>query len=341
MSKFLLMGKCLLCLLCVMLLYIIPSTGCAPPAEEYPESSHEFDIQGLTFRSIIYYYNEGIYPSIYNKEDNLRLISKAGNVGANYLCVKAFYDCAGDGSLIGNDEEAKACLGEAIGTTHENGMKVFLSPYVEAREFWPEKRWNLSVDVWTECVLMWAQFAEENGVEVFAPGFEMGLILDREAAAAWFPSILPQIREVYGGLVTFVEVPWGEQWDYLDAADALTGYDGAGITVFPWVDYGGVSDIRNFEEVRSFAEDRADRLDAIAEKYDCDCRFVAYLGLDLWYGEMPAPDIRAQGYSIMLDVFREHDIDGVFLHLWASEHDHLGDSRDVENMLKGRWTVSE
>ena len=68
---------------------------------------------------------------------------------------------------------------------------------------------------------------------------------------------------------------------------------------------------------------------------------MAYLGMDLWYGEMPAPDIRAQGYSIMLDVFREHDIDGVFLHLWASEHDHLGDNREVEDMLQGRWTVSE
>lgn len=107
------------------------------------------------------------------------------------------------------------------------------------------------------------------------------------------------------------------------------------------MDYNGSSDIRSFEEVAVFAEDRANRLDAIAEKYGCDCRFVAYLGMDLWYGEMPAPDVRAQGYDIMLDVLEEHGIDGVFLHLWASEHDHLGDSLEVENVLRERWTLAE
>ena len=327
-------------LLGVLAFSLFVPAGCSQP-ETYPESSGEFAIQGLTFRSIVYYYNEGIYPSLYNDSDNRRFISKAKNVGANYLLVKAFYDCAEDGSLIGNDEEAVSCLGEAIEVAHESGMKIFFSPYVEAREFWPEPRWHLSVDVWTEAVIMWARFAEENNVEIFAPGFEMCLIFDREVAAGWFKTILPRIREVYSGRVAFAEVPWGEQWDYVDGAGAFAGYDCAGITVFPWVNYDGASDIRDLDEVRSFAEDRAGRLDAIAAKYGCDCRFVAYLGMDFWYGEMPPPDIRAQGYDIILDTFKEHGADGVFLHLWASEHDHLGESVEVENMLRERWTVGE
>jgi hypothetical protein len=327
-------------LLGVLAFSLFVPAGCSPP-ETYPESSGEFAIQGLTFRSIVYYYNEGIYPSLYNDSDNRRFISKAKNVGANYLLVKAFYDCAEDGSLIGNDEEAVSCLGEAIEAAHESSMKIFFSPYVEAREFWPERRWHLSVDVWTEAVLMWARFAEEHSVEIFAPGFEMCLIFDPAVAAGWFKTILPRIREVYSGRVAFAEVPWGEQWDYVDGADAFAGYDCAGITVFPWVNYDGTSDIRDLNEVRSFAEDRAGRLDAIAAKYGCDCRFVAYLGMDFWYGEMPPPDIRAQGYDIMLNAFKEHGTDGVFLHLWASEHDHLGESVEVENMLRGRWTVVE
>jgi hypothetical protein len=335
-----------------VLAFVVISPGCSTPvttttatssvpAVTYPATSGDFEIQGLTFRSIVYYYNEGIYESLYNEEDNRRFLDKAGNVGGNYLLIKAFYNCAEDGSLIGDNEAARLCLGEAITMSHGQGMKVFFSPYVEAREFWPEPRWTLSVEAWTEVVLMWARFAEENNVEIFAPGFEMGLIFDPEVAAGWFQSILPQIREVYSGWVAFAEVPWGEQWDYIDDADAFTGYDCVGITVFPWMDYDGSSDIRSFEEVAGFVEDRADRLDAIAAKYNCDCRFVAYLGMDFWYGEMPPPDIRAQGYAIMLDVFEEHGIDGVFLHLWASEHDHLGESLEVENMLQERWALAE
>ena len=54
---------------------------------------------------------------------------------------------------------------------------------------------------------------------------------------------------------------------------------------------------------------------------------------------MPSPEIRAEGYGIALDILKKHDITGVFLHLWASEHDQLGESRVVEDMLKKRWTV--
>jgi hypothetical protein len=43
-----------------------------------------------------------------------------------------------------------------------------------------------------------------------------------------------------------------------------------------------------------------------------------------------------------MDVFKGHNsINGLVLHLWASEPDQLGDSTEVEAMLKARWTVLE
>lgn len=30
-----------------------------------------------------------------------------------------------------------------------------------------------------------------------------------------------------------------------------------------------------------------------------------------------------------------------FIHIWASERDHLGDNHEVENMLKERWVKVE
>ena len=320
---------------------IMPLAGCTQQPETYPESSGEFEIQGLTWRSIAYYYDDNIYPSLYNDEDNLRLISKAKNAGGNYLMVRALYNCADDGSLICDEELAASCLASAIETAHEHSLKIFLTPFVESMEFWPERKWTLSVEAWTEAVVRWARFAEENNVELYAPGFELGIIMDKEVAAAWFKEILPQIRAVYSGRVAFAEIPWGEQWDYIDGADAFAGYDCAGITIFPWKRYGDTSDIRSFDDIRDFVEDRSVRLDAIAEKYNIDCRFVATLGIDFWYGEEPSPDILARGYDIALDVLKAHGIDGVFMHLWASEHDQLGESLEVEDMLSRRWTVGE
>lgn len=325
----------------LLLIAVVFIGGCTHQEEvNFPESSSEFEIQGLIWRSIGYYYHSGIYPELYNEEDNLRLIYKAKNVGANYLLVRAFYDCAEDGSLIGNDEAAETCLAEAIATAHDYGISIFLTPYVDSVEFWPERKWELSEEAWTEAVLKWASFAEENGVEMFAPGFEMALIMDKELARDWFPAILPQIREAYSGQVVFAEIPYGEQWDFLDEHNVFSGYDGVGITIFPWRDYDGANDIRNFDDFRGYVEEQLGKLDALGEKYNTDFRFVATLGMDYWYGEMPPPDIRAQGYDIALDVLKEHNITGLFLHLWASEPDQLGDSIEVEEMLKVRWTLS-
>lgn len=306
--------------------------------DDYPEIREEFRVQGLISRTIAYYYFPGIYDSIYDHESNLRLVSKARHAGANYLLVRAFYNCTEEGDLVGDDAEAEGRLGDAIATAHEHGLKVFLTPFVESMEFWPVSRWELSADTWTEKVLRWARFAEENGVELFAPGFEMAIILDEEESVGWFRGILPRIREVYGGEVAFAEIPYGEQWEHLDGSRVFEGYDCAGITVFPWKDYDGVHDLRSLEDLKEHVEEQATRLDEIGERYDIEFRFVATLGMDYWLGEMPDARMRSRGYEAALDVLREHDIDGVFLHLWASEHDHLGEDKDVEDMFEERWT---
>ena len=330
-------------LLVAVLIGCAPDDGGSAPQEEatFPESSGEFAIQGLTWRSIAYYYHPGIYEEIYNAEANLRLVYKAKNVGANYLMVRAFYDCAEDGSLLGDDAAAEACLSEAIATAHSYGISIFLTPFVESMEFWPERKWHLSVDAWTKAMLHWAAFAEANDVEMFAPGFELGLIMDTEQSVAWFPAILPQIRQVYSGQVVCAEVPYGEPWDFLDAHGVFSGYDGIGVTLFPWMDYDGVHDLRGFDDLATFIEEKATSLDETVARYGADFGFIATLGMDDWYGAWPDPDILAIGYGVAMDIFKEHNIGGLVLHLWASEPDQLGESTEVEAMLKARWTVLE
>lgn len=309
------------------------------PQVVFPEPVEEFDVRGLVMRTIAYY-TPDIYQSLYDDASNERLIEKARMTGANWLLMRAFYNSTADGELIGDDGEAEAALRRAVDAAHEGGMKVFLAPFVESKEFWPERRWTLSPDDWTEKVLAWARFAEENGVELFSPGFEMALIFDEEEIGGWYSEILPRVREVYSGRVAFVEVPYGRQWENLDGLGVLEDYDCVGVTVFPWEDYDGVQDIRDMGDLRVYVEEQADIMVELGERYGKSL-LVATLGMDLWYGDMPNATMRAEGYQVSLDVLNDYDIEGVFLHIWASEHDHLGDETDVEEMLRERWTVAD
>ncbi|MCK4583341.1 hypothetical protein KAU18_08510 [Candidatus Bathyarchaeota archaeon] len=308
------------------------------PVEEVPEVFHEFTVQGVLGRTIAYYYFPGIYGSLYDADSNQRLVSKAKGCGADFILLRAFYNCTEEGEFMGDTEEAKRCLEPVIEAAHREGVGVFLSPFVESMEFWPEPRWTLGADAWTSVVVEWAEFAEENGVEMFAPGFEMALILDAEKAEAWFPDVLPRIREVYSGKVGFAEIPYGYQWERLNGSRVFEGYDFAGITIFPWKDYDGVHDMRSLADLGEYVESQAKLLESIGEYYGFRELYVATLGMDFWHGGMPSAEMRARGYEVALDTLRNHNVTGVFLHIWASEHDHLGDETDVKGMLRGRWT---
>ncbi len=238
--------------------------------------------------------------------------------------------------MIGNDVEAQTALGEAIAAAHARGFKIFLSPYVDSHDCWVVARWRLDEQLWTQTVLRWARFAQENDVEMFSPGVEMCLIFDADTAGEWLRQILPQIRAVYEGQVVTAEHPYIGRWETLDQHRAFEGYDGIGMTIFPWKRYDdGTQDIRSLEDFIDDVRERSRVIDFLGDKYDIDCRFVAVLGMDYWYGAFPNPEILAEAYSRGLDVLAQAGRRGAFLHLWASEPDHLGASTAVEEMLTG------
>jgi len=308
------------------------------PKDSFPIPKKEFLIQGLTWRTYAYYYGPGIYKDGYSKDRNIEFIKKAKMVGANYLFLRAFYNGTKTGEVIGDDKEAEKYLRQAIRAAHYYGIKILFAPYVESRDYWGSKRWRLSERVWTQKVLKWAKFAQENKVEMFAPGVEMNLIFDKKTGGRWIKEILPKIKKVYSGKIVTAEHFDVERWKVLDQANALFGYDCLGFTVFPRKEYKGKSVIRSLEDCREYIEHEAEIIDALSKKYNIKCKLAVPIGLDFWQGGEPSPQILTQNYQIALDIFKEHNFSGVFLHLWASEPDHLGVSQDVENMLKKRWT---
>jgi len=308
-----------------------------------PKINEEFEIRGLLWRTVSYYYHPGIYSELYSPEDNLSLISKAKATGANYLLIRAFYNGTEDGGLVGNEEEAKAVLKEAIDLAHQHGMRILLVPYVESRDYWTTKQWVLSENLWTETVLKWARFAQENKVGMFAPGVEMNIIFPEETAATWLKEILPRIREVYKGKIVTAEHYDIEKWKALDEAESFKGYDCLGFTLFPRKEYDGVSDMRSFKDYRDYIEKEAQVIDTLSEKYDIPCKLAIPMGLDYWRGSypgnpVPPGDIIAQASRFGLDILKEHNFTGVFISHWASEPDHLGNSKEVEKILQERWT---
>jgi hypothetical protein len=300
------------------------------------------EIRGLTWRTIAYYYHPGIYREIYNPWSNERLLEKAAQVGANWLHVRAFYDGTADGGLIGDDDEAQTALGGAIAAAHARGFKVFLTPYVDSHDYWVLKRWALDEQLWTQTVLKWAKFAQDYHVEMFSPGVEMSLIFDADTAGEWLKIILPRIRAAYEGQIVTAEHPYIGCWEVLDQHRAFEGYDGIGMTIFPWKRYAdGTHDIRSFEDFVADVRERSWIINFLGDKYGIECRFVATLGMDFWQGAFPDSVTRAEGYARGLDVLAQAGLTGVFFHIWASEPDHLGDSTAVEEMLKSRWQANK
>lgn len=330
----------------LLLIGIVFIYSCIEQEKSYvPKIKEEFKIQGLTWRTISYYH-PGIYEEIYNHESNIRFIRKAKNVGANYLLIRVFYNGTSSGKLIGDDAEAEQYLKEAITMAHDQGLKIFLTPYVESRDYWQMGKWSLSEEVWTDTVLKWARFAEKNSVEMFAPGVEMNLILEENVSGEWFKTILFQIREVYSGKIVTAEHYDIERWKILDKCNSFADYDCIGLTFFPRKEYNGVSDIRSFEDYADYVEKEAETIDMLSEKYNILCKLAVPMGLDYWKGShfsKPVPDaaIVAQAMDIGLNILADHNFTGVFISHWASEPDHFGTRKDVEIMLKERWVETE
>jgi len=306
----------------------------------FPEIKEEFEIQGLTWSTFSYYFESGCYDWVYNHDHSTRIINEAKNNGANYLLLRAFYNGTSDGGLVGDDKETKEYLGHAIRLAHEKNLSILLVPYVESRDYHSNPIWKLDKDVWTEKVLMLAQFAEDNDVEMFTPGVEMNLIL-KEESGDYMKNILPKIRNIYSGKISTAEQYDVENWKLIDDVEAFSGYDCIGLTLFPRKEYNGVSDMRSFEDYNTYVDEEANVIDMLSKQYNISCKIALPMGLDYWnggYPEKPVPDaaIVAEATSKGLDILSEYNFTGVFISHWASTHDHFKDRKDVDTMLKER-----
>lgn len=89
-----------------------------------------------------------------------------------------------------------------ISSIHEKGLAVFLAPTTASPGF--SERVPVdehTLEALTEDVLSWAEQAEQEQVELFAPLSRCNLALGTSATDRWLRDILPQVRQRYKGPV--------------------------------------------------------------------------------------------------------------------------------------------
>jgi len=76
----------------------------------------------------------------------------------------------------------------------------------------------------------------------------------------------------------------------------------------PRAEHDGRNDIGSLDDYTTFVEERVGLVDAAAERYGIDCKIAAILGMDFWQGSEPDRAARAAGYSVAMDVLKDHGL---------------------------------
>ena len=200
-------------------------------------------------------------------------VNKIKDIGANWVEIVLWVLVTENGELISYDESIygppfsmeeirsraptiEGLMATRIQQAHDLGFKVFLCTYHERLGVHHEYGQGLRIDVENfleqakEIAIRWAEIAENNEVEMFAPRKELQKFVGQKKALEWDDEILPALRSVYNGdLVRGALVDFAK-WDRLarcvwqgeELPSSFAGWDYLG------VDFYG-SDTDTFEDL--------------------------------------------------------------------------------------------
>lgn len=151
----------------------------------------------------------------------------------------------------------------------QNNLKIYLVVYPEwlythERNYLIKDSDAYEKRTW-EIALTWAKIAEEEKVEIYSPLNEPFLHIGHQRSLAWYKEILPELRQVYHGLLA----PRGLQAYHFepdlglierpDTQFDFTGWDLIGFDVF-------ARNTRNFDEYRQYVQAVIAKAEEIKEK---------------------------------------------------------------------------
>ncbi len=200
-------------------------------------------------------------------------VNEIKDIGANWVEIVLWVLVTENGELIPYDESIyeppfsmeeirsraptiEEVMATRIKQAHDLGFNVFLCTYHERLGAHHEYGQGLRIDVENfleqaeEIAIRWAEIAENNGVEMYAPRKELQKFIGQKKALEWDDEILPALRGAYNGnlvrgaLVDFAKWdPLARQvWQGEELPSSFAGWDYLG------VDFYG-SDTDTFEDL--------------------------------------------------------------------------------------------
>lgn len=213
---------------------------------------------------------------------------------------------------------------DLAGKFRGEGMAVLLAPTTASPGF--EETISIEdtiLEHLTEDTLKWADAAEVNNVEMFAPLSRCNLALGTDACHGWLQEVLPQVKERYHGLLAAKVVadiedqPLNGGPHDFESLD-YTGYDYLVVDVHPW------GHIYEAERFRAYAIDVIDRAQAIAARDGLkgviigDLRLgrireeAGWMQTGTWLNE----EQQAEAADMVLDIAAERT-NGIFFYGWS------------------------
>lgn len=301
-------------------------------------------------------------------------IDKLKNIGANWVEIVLWVLVTEDGELIPYDDSVPSTpfsideiKAQAAGTegritsrikqAHDLGFKVFLCTYHERLGAHHEYGQGLRIDVENfleeakKIAVRWAEIAENNSVEMFAPRKELQKFVGQKAALEWDDEILPALRSVYNGdlvrgaLVDFIK--WDRSgryaWQGEELPSSFVGWDYLG------VDFYG-SDTDMFEDLAAMYALFVKKVKELKTQNNLKGVVFEELGEphsgreNYWNdNSLSGDEIMSRFYQIFFEGGADV-IDGFFPWLWqegdydlpAGRHEHIA----PENVIKQYYTAS-
>lgn len=308
-------------------------------------------------------------------------VSKIRDIGANWVEIVLWVLVTENGELIPYHESvpgfemvqgeipysmeeirSQAPMTEEIITSgirkaHELGFEVFLCTYHERLGAHHEYGQGLRIDVENfleqakEIAIRWAEIADNNGVEMYAPRKELQKFVGQKKALEWDDEILPALRSAYkgdlvrGALVDFVK--WDRLgrhvWQGEELPSSFAGWDYLG------VDFYG-SDTDTFEDLAAMYAWFANKVTEL--KIQNNLKGVVFEELgephhgteNYWNdNSLSGDDILNRMYQIYFEGGAD-SIEGFFPWMWEEEdrdlpagrHEHIAPN----NIIKQYYTAS-
>lgn len=226
---------------------------------------------------------------------------------------------------------------ETVKQCHERGFKIMMKPqiWIGGGEFTgfiemeTEENWQKLEENYTKFILNFAQIAEDEKVDIFCIGTELGKFVS--ARPTYWSGLIRKVREIYHGKLTYAE-----NWDCFDKPGFLKELDYVGVDAyFPLSSEKSPSEA----EIRAGWQSHLQTMEACSKAAgkpilftECGYRSIDYAGFKPWDFDKKNAEVNQELQDrliwIMFELWEKDWMAGGFIWKWFPYHNSAGGPKD-------------